>query len=120
MISLKSLLLENLQINLTKEDAQEVLHKMVILSDSFDLQLDYGVSQQECDNLLNSIPHNGGIWNIPDNMIAAVKGEMEDHIQVMHDIARDAYNSNEMGQSLRINKQAGRFEKMFGFLAPKM
>lgn len=116
MISLKSLLLENLQINLTKEDAQEVLHKMVILSDSLDLQMDYGITQPECDELLNSIPHNGGVWNIPDNMIIAVKGEMEDHVQVMRDIARDAYNNNEKGQSLRINKQARRFEKMFGLL----
>lgn len=103
-------------VRLTKEDAQEILHKIGILNDSPDLQSDYGISQEQSNLLLNTIPHNGGNWNIPDWAIPAVKGEIEDHITVLRDIAQDAYNGGQTGQSLRINKQAKRLEILFGNL----
>lgn len=103
-------------VRLTKEDAQEILHKIGILNDNPDLQSDYGISQEQSNLLLNTIPHNGGDWNIPDWAISAVKGEIEDHIIVLRDIAQDAYNGGQTGQSLRINKQAKRLEILFGNL----
>ena len=114
MVKLKSLLFEGVNIvKLTKEDAQEILHKMGVLVNSSDLQLDYGLSPEQSNILLHSIPQNGGEWIIPEWAINAVKGEIEDHILVLRDIANDAFNSNEFGQSLRINKQAKRLEKLF-------
>jgi hypothetical protein len=115
MIRLKTLILEsNFSVKLTKEDAIEILHKIQILSEEPDLQLDYGLTQEQVINLLDSIPPNGGIWSLPPEFLPAVKGEMTDHIQVLRDIAKDAYNADEKGQALRIAKQAVRFEKMFG------
>jgi 2'-5' RNA ligase len=108
--------LSEITVKLTKEDAQEVLHKIVILNDNPDLQSDYGISQDQSNLLLNTIPHNGGDWNIPDWAVPAVKGEIENHITVLRDIAQDAYNGGQTGQSLRINKQAKRLEMLFGNL----
>jgi hypothetical protein len=115
MILLKTLILEGItSVPLTKEDAIEVSHKMHILSDEPDLQLDYGLTQDQTMGLVNSIPLNGGVWNIPDEFLPAVKGEMTDHLHVLRDIASDAYNADEKGQALRIGKQAMRLQRLFG------
>lgn len=114
MIKLKALVMENAVFPLTKEDAQEVLHKMSILANEPDLQEEYGITKPQVEMVIQSIPRAGGQWQVPDEMIHAIKGEMADHIEVLRDIARDAFNSNERGQALRINKQAQRFERMFG------
>jgi hypothetical protein len=118
MIKLKSLLFEHadLVVNLTKEDAQEIIHKLGVLFDTPELYEEYGLTEEQINILLKSVPLIGGYWNIPEWGLNAVKGEMEDHINVLRDIARDAYNSDQRGQSLRINKQAMRLEKMFGIV----
>ena len=103
-----------LSVQLTKEDAQEILHKLGIVEDEPDLQEDYGISQEQANLLVNSIPHNGGEWVIPEWAKNCVKGEMEDHILVLRDIAVDALNGNQKGQFLQINRRAKRLEKMFG------
>lgn len=113
MIKLKSLLTENI-ISLTREDAQEVLHKIGILTSNPDLQEDYNLTQEQASQLYASIPKNGGNWEIPSWGWNAVRGEMENHVEVLRDIAADAYNAREAGQALRIAKQAKRFEKLFG------
>ena len=113
MIQMKSLLTES-SVKLTHEDAQEVMHKLGVLADNTDLQEEYGITQEQAYLLVNSIPQNGGEWLIPDWGITAVRGEMEDHIQVLRDIAMDAYNGNERGQFLRISKQAKRLTTLFG------
>ena len=110
---MKTLLLENV-VKLTYEDAQEVMHKIGVLADNTDLQEDYGITAEQANALAQSIPYNGGEWQIPDWGVNAVRGEMEDHIQVMRDIAMDAYNSNERGQFLKISKQAKRLTAIFG------
>ena len=106
--------MENVGFSLTKEDAQEVMHKLVILLNEPDLQADYGITKEQVNVLIQSIPRNGGQWQVSDEMLPAIKGEMMDHIVVLRDIARDAFNSNKRGEALRINKQAQRFERMFG------
>ena len=113
MIKLKDILLENV-VKLTREDAQEVWHKFGVLSDNPDLQSDYGLTPEQTDQLVDSIPKLGGVWNIPEWGLNVVQGEMGDHITVLRDIAADAYAGGEIGQSLRIAKQAKRFVKMFG------
>ena len=116
MILLKNLLLESTTttFSLTKVDAQEVMHKIGIVQHEPDLQEAYGITQEQIDFLVSSIPQQGGVWSVPNNFLPAIKGEMEDHINVLKDIARDAYNANERGQSLRIGKQAIRLGRMFG------
>lgn len=98
-------------ISLTKEDAQEVIHKLGVLADSEDLREDYGFTKAQADDLLGSVPGSGGIWRIPLWAIGAVQSEMEDHIVILRDVAADARRSCE--QALRICKQAARFERMF-------
>jgi hypothetical protein len=114
MIKLRQLLAESAVFPLTQEDAQEVLHKLSILLNEPDLQMDYGVTREQVEALLQSVPRSGGQWQVSDEMLSALKGEMRDHIVVLRDIARDAFNANKRGESLRINKQAQRFERMFG------
>jgi hypothetical protein len=114
MIKLRQLFVENYVFPLTKEDVQEVMHKLTILLNEPDLQMDYGITKEQVEALIQSIPRNGGQWQVDDEMLPALKGEMQDHIVVLRDIARDAFNANKQGEALRINKQARRFEKMFG------
>ena len=99
---------------LTREDVQEVMHKLTILLNEPDLQADYGVTREQVNALLQSIPRGGGQWQVADEMLPAIRGEMQDHIVVLRDIATDAFNANRRGEALRINKQAQRFERMFG------
>ena len=102
-----------MKLKLTKNDAQEALHKMAILADCEDLQADYGITQEQADALCDSIPRNGGEWAVPLAMVEAVKGEMQDHAHILRDIASDARSGNAIGQALRIDKQARRFESAF-------
>jgi|ERR1035441_2225486 hypothetical protein len=115
MIKLQHLLSESIGVfPLTREDVQEVMHKLTILVNEPDLQMDYGVTRKQVEALLQSIPRGGGQWQVSDEMLPALKGEMQDHIVVLRDIATDAFNANKRGQALRINKQAQRLERMFG------
>lgn len=99
-------------LRLTKDDAQEVLHKLCILADTPDLQDDYGLSQQQSDSLAGSVPTNGGEWTVPEWGWAAVRGEMANHCEVLMGIASDARSGGETGQSLRIAKQSHRLERL--------
>ena len=101
-------------IILTRDDAQEVWHKLGILEDTPDLIEHYELTREQSKQLVDSIPKKGGTWNIPSWGMNAVKAEMADHIIILRDIAADANSGGERGQSLRIAKQAKRFERMFG------
>lgn len=99
-------------IKLTKNDAQEVLHKLGVLCDTPDLQDDYRLTQAEVDRLYATVPSNGGLWTVPEWGVEAVRGELADHAVVLRDIAHDAFKGGAVGESLRINKQAKKFEEM--------
>lgn len=98
---------------LTKEDAEEISHKLYILADTLDLQNDYALTEDQANALAQSVPHAGGSWNVPAWALSAVRGEMADHVEVLRDQAADARNNRESGLALRIAKQAKRFETMF-------
>jgi len=97
-------------LKLTKEDAQECEHKFTILSDEPELQEDYGISQERADELLASVPLNGGEWTVPEWALEAVSGEFENHAEVLRDMAADARSENQFGAALRLCKLAKRFE----------
>ena len=44
-----------MKLKLTKNDAQEVIHKMAILADCEELQADYGITQGQADALRDSM-----------------------------------------------------------------
>lgn len=102
-----------MQTKLTANDAQEVAHKLGVMADSPDLCEDYGLTEQQAAQLRDSVPHAGGMWTVPEWGIAAVKGEMVDHCEVLACIAADARSGNEIGQALRISKQAKRLNEAF-------
>lgn len=104
---------ENYQMKLTKNDAQEVLHKMCVLADTTDLQEDYGITQEQADTLRDSVPGLGGEWEVPAWAAEVVKGEMEDHCTVMEAMAADARSDRQNGQALQLNKQATRLSEIF-------
>lgn len=100
-------------IKLTREDAQEVMHKLTTLSESEDLIEDYGLTQAQADALRDSVPHDAGEWIVPEWGVEAARGEMADHCRVLDHIAQDARASGEVGQSLRIAKQSKRLAALF-------
>lgn len=104
----------NMKIKLTHDEAQEVLHKMTILCDDPDLQESYGITQEQADRIWNSIPHiKGGEWDVPTWAENVVTGEMQDHVKILRACAAAARDDREIGQSLRIYKQAKKFETVF-------
>lgn len=98
---------------ITKHDAEEVRHKLGVLADTEDLRDDYGMTKEQADALLASVPSEGGTWEVPAWAAKAVRDEMTDHVAVLRDIAHDARRNREEGQALRIAKQAARFERLF-------
>lgn len=102
-----------MNLRLTKNDAQEVLHKLAILADEPDLLESYGLTERQGAALRDSVPRNGGEWTVAPEFMAAVNGEMQDHAAVLRDISADAFNGNAVGQSLAIHRQAGKFEGVF-------
>lgn len=114
-ISFRNIIDENMNIfRLTKEDAQEVIHKMIVLQEEPELQEEYHITQDQTDYLVKTIPWQGGEWIVSDELLPVVKGEISDHINVLFDIARDALDDGKRGQSLRINKQVIRLGRIFG------
>ena len=99
--------------NLTKDDAQETAHKLGVLADAPDLQEDYRLTQAQAVELRDSVPHEGGEWIVPAWGVEAVRGEMADHCVVLAGIASDARSGNQLGQALRISKQAKRLREVF-------
>ena len=77
-------------LKLTNNDAQEVAHKVGVLADTPDLQEDYALTQEQADELRDSVPHEGGEWIVPAWGVEAARGEMADHCEVLADIAADA------------------------------
>ena len=102
-----------MKLQLTKNEAQEVLHKVGVLADEPELLEGYGLTEAQGATLLHSIPRNGGEWVVALEFVDAVRGEMQDHAIVLRDIAEDARNGGEIGQSLTIHRQAARFEESF-------
>jgi len=100
-------------MKLTKNDAEEVIHKLSVLTDSPDLIEDYGLTQERADALRDSVPRNGGEWTIATEFVDVVRGEMQDHALVLRHMAYDARHDREFGQALRLNKLATRFENIF-------
>ncbi len=98
---------------LTKDDAQEVRHKIGILQDEMDLQIDYNLTQDQVNILYSSIPYKKGIWYIPDFATDAVKGEMFDHIKVLTQIS---YDTTSKYEASKIRRQIKRFNEIFGKL----
>jgi hypothetical protein len=104
------------KVKVTKSDAQEIAHKLGILADTPDLQEDYGLTQAQADALRDSVPHGGGEWIVPEWGVEPARGEMADHCEVLADIAADARSGNQLGQALRISKQAKRLREVFAAL----
>ncbi len=98
---------------LSREDAQEVLHKLSVLADNPDGFEGYGLTQEQANELRDSVPHDGGEWNVADWAIAAVCGEMADHCEVLGDQSRSARQDGQIGQALTIARQAKRIRAMF-------
>lgn len=102
-----------MNIKLTRNDAQEVAHKLAVLADSSDLQDDYGLSQDQADALRNSVPLDGGQWPVPPWAVAAVREEMDDHCRILDRIASEARDNLQIGEALRTAKQAKRLAEIF-------
>ena len=96
----------------TADDAQEIGHKLDILSNEPDLLEEYKVTQDQVKSVIKSLPRKGGEWQVPKDVAHAVRGELEDHVVVLRDIANDARSGGEPGQALRINKSAARLERI--------
>jgi hypothetical protein len=102
-----------MKIALTKSDAEEVLHKLSVLADDPDLHEGYGLTKDQADALVRSVPRAGGEWEIPEHAVAAVRGELLDHCQVLLDQAQDARSELLTNQARAIERQEARLRSMF-------
>lgn len=100
-------------MKLTKREAQEVLHKLCILADEPELQESYVINQKQADELLKSLPVDGGLWAIPDYGLQAVVGEMENACEILRDMANDQFANDRAGQALAEIRMAESFAKKF-------
>ncbi len=98
-------------VKLTKDDVQEVQHKLGVLQDTPDLMLDYNMTEEQAVGLIQSLPRDGGNWEVPMWAIEILCGEMQNHAQILHGIASDC--RHDIGQSLKIARQANKFERIF-------
>ena len=62
---------------ITREDAQEISHKLDILAHEADLQEDYGITKEQAQALADSVPMAGGEWTIPAESAHAARGPIE-------------------------------------------
>jgi hypothetical protein len=97
---------------ITADDARELQYKIGTLLENADLQSDYGISREQAKQIYNSIPTEGGNWDVPAWANQAIKGELEDQSKVLSDMADDARSENRTGEALRMNKQAKRFKQL--------
>lgn len=107
---------------LTYEDRNEVQHKLTILVENPDAELPDGtpltdiqrVELEVCLNELSRVPKNElGVFSVPKWAAQMVWDEMLDHVQILGACADAARGGGEVGQSLRISKQARRLERLF-------
>ena len=96
-------------MKLSRNDIDELKHKIGILVDDTNVQESYGITQEQAEEIFDTIPNKPGEWIIPDWMKPVIVGEMEDHVKLLRDIAKTV----EPSKSLPIYKQASRLEKMF-------
>lgn len=106
-------------MKITKNQADEIIHKLSILCDTEDLQTDYGLTQKQADALCKSVPRNGGEWIVPEWGIEAVKGELEDHAKILRAVADSARDADEIGQSLSAHRDAYAMERIAGQVSKK-
>lgn len=71
-----------------------------------------GCFQEQANTLRDSVPFRGGEWTVPEFGIAAVRGELEDHVIVLRHIADDARSGGDAAAGMRIDKQAKRIERL--------
>jgi hypothetical protein len=100
-------------VQLTTNDAGEVLHKLTTLAETEDLCEDYELTSEQANLLRDTVPLAGGLWTVPAWATEAVRSEMADHCLILDSIASDARSGGETGQALRISKQSKRLRKIF-------
>lgn len=98
-------------MKITKNQAQELIHKFNVLADTEDLMEDYGITPAQAAALVASVPHNGGDWICPADCLDAAKGELADHAIVLRDIA-DSIRHQSIGQSLACSRDSIKMDEI--------
>lgn len=75
------------KIRFGKSFLEDLEHKMNVVSDEPELQECYGITQEQVDAFAKSLPRNGvkvsAEIEIPEHMLACVKGEMENTAEIV-------------------------------------
>ncbi len=100
---------------LTADEAMEVNHKLTILIHNDDAEINgEPLTEAQRAAIKALIPRNGpGVFNVPDEYWDVIREEMLDHVKILRACSDAARDGGEMGQALRIAKQAMKFERMF-------
>jgi hypothetical protein len=98
------------EIQLTKDDAEEVRHKLGVLRDEPELRESFGVTEAQVTALIKSVPINGGSWVAPHDALGIIKSELDNHADVLYDIANDAKGENKRAEARKIERQADKFK----------
>lgn len=113
---------QTVTIPLTYEDVQEVTHKLTILVENEDAEFPDGtplddLQRQELQTAIRTLgtTRRGktGFLRVPKWAAQIVHGEIVDHAKILDACADAARGGGEVGQALRIAKQARRLERLF-------
>jgi hypothetical protein len=69
-------------VKMTANVASEIRYKLGVVGETDDLLEDYGVTEDEVDELIKSIPDEG-LWIIPQQHSRMVIEEIDDHIDIL-------------------------------------
>jgi hypothetical protein len=96
---------------LSKLLKEEIEHKLGILAEENDLLADYGITKEEADGLVDSLPKDGGAWTVPGKLISVVQAELNDHAEILRDLG--AHSDRPEIDMMQAGKLARRLETLF-------
>ena len=76
---------ESMELNLSKSQAEELAYQLSIVRDERDLLDDYELTEIEIENLINTIPINGGKWEFNRIYFNMLSDEIESMMDKAHD-----------------------------------
>lgn len=84
-----------------KDIVQEILHKFSVLADTPELQEDYKITQEQANELQQSVPRIGSQWAVPTGMEKIVKAEILDAIEICFSLEFDALHEGRKASANR-------------------
>ena len=115
---------DNISIKLTNLESKEAIHRLETVRDEPDLLEDYKVNENQIQDLIDSIPKEGGEFIFPQEFSGMISEELQTHADLLNDMASQDANdylleNKKSAQSQRasLRKVAKSFEAIVKFIS---